>query len=142
MGRKENKKARKPTANEERLQKPSEARDYNQASPVFCLHHLQDEFDVRAIGDKDGQAQLALTMHKCAQMQWSQIHQSNRHASGTEWIPAEQIRAPIPPKFADEDKFMALRYNGRLPMVGIRINDVFHVLWVERRYGDVYAHGG
>lgn len=100
-----------------------------------------DRFDVKALANKDGQAQLALTLHKCAQMQWKEIHQSGRKASGTEWIPADQIKAPIPEKFADQDKFMAFRYDGNLPMVGVRINDVFHVLWVERQYGDVYDHG-
>jgi hypothetical protein len=104
------------------------------------LHHLHREYDVKALADKDAQAQLALTMHKCAQMQWKQIHQTGRQASGTEWIPADQIKAPIPSKFADQDRFMAFRYNGKLPMVGVRINDVFHLLWVERQYGDVYDH--
>ncbi|MEB4208742.1 hypothetical protein [Mycobacterium sp. 94-17] len=116
-------------------------RDYQESTPVFCLHHLHNGYDVKALEDKDAQAQLALAMHKCAQLQWKQIHQTGRKASGTEMIPADQIKAPIPPKFADQDKFMAFRYNGKLPMVGVRINDVFHVLWVERQFGDVYDHG-
>jgi hypothetical protein len=140
--RNDRKRASKPAANDEKLRTSlSGAHDYNQSTPVFCLHHLHRDYDVKAIGDKEGQAQLALTMHKCAQMQWKQIHQAGRHASGTEQIPADQIRAPIPPKFSDQEKFMAFRYNGKLPIVGVRINDVFHVLWVERQYGDVYDHG-
>lgn len=74
-------------------------------------------------------------------MQWKQIHQSGRHEAGTEWIAADSIKAPIPTNFSDQDKFMAFRYNGLLPMVGVRINDVFHVIWVERQFGDVYDHG-
>jgi hypothetical protein len=74
-------------------------------------------------------------------MRWIDIHQSGRHAAGTESIQAEQIKAPIPTKFADQEKFMAFRYFGKLPMVGVRIRDVFHVLWIERQFGDVYDHG-
>lgn len=35
---------------------------------------------------------------------------------------------------------MAFRYHGKRPMLGVRINEVFHVLWIERQFGDVYAH--
>lgn len=109
---------------------------------MFCLHHLHGDHDVQALADKDKQAKLALAIHKYAQLRWGDIHQSGRHASGTEWIPADQIRAPIPTRFADQPRFMAFRYCGNLPMVGVRINDVFHVLWVEGQYGNVYDHGG
>jgi hypothetical protein len=108
---------------------------------VFCLHHLHADYDVRALDDKDKQAQLALTIHQCAQMRWIDIHQAGRHGAGTESIPADQIRAPIPPKFADQEKFTAFRYHGKLPMVGVRINDVFHLLWIERQFGEVYDQG-
>ena len=139
--RNDRQKASKPSLTAKGLQPLSPPRDYQQSTPVFCLHHLQSDFDVKALQDKDSQAQLAITMHRCAQMRWIDIHQAARHGAGTESIPADQIRAPIPPKFAGQEKFTAFRYRGKLPMVGVRINDVFHVLWVERQYGDVYDHG-
>lgn len=141
MGRKESKGSRKPARNDEKLQTPSQARDYNQATPVFCLHHLHPDYDVKSLDDKEKQAQLALTINRCAQRRWIDIHQAGRHGAGTESIPADQILAPVPPKFADQEKFTAFRYHGKLPMVGVRINDVFHLLWVERHFGEVYDHG-
>lgn len=51
-----------------------------------------------------------------------------------------QIKAPIPPKFQDADKFVAFRYQGKLPMAGIRINDVYHVLWIEPEFNQLYDH--
>ncbi len=98
-------------------------------------------YDVQSLGDKDKQAQLALTLHRCAQMRWSEIHQAGRHGAGTEWIPKGQILAPVPQRFQDQDRFMAFRYYGKLPMLGVRVNEVFHVLWVEGDFGDVYDHG-
>jgi len=35
---------------------------------------------------------------------------------------------------------MAFRYMGKLPMLGVRVREVFHLLWVERQFGDVYDH--
>jgi hypothetical protein len=140
--RNDRQRAGRPNSSSESLQPPSAPRDYNQASPVFCLHHLVSGYDVQALNDKDSQAQLALTLHKCAQMRWQDIGQASRKGAGTELIPKGQIRAPIPPKFSDQERFMAFRYKGKLPMLGVRINEVFHVLWVERQFGDVYDHGG
>lgn len=40
-----------------------------------------------------------------------------------------------------EDRFLVMRYSGRFPMVGIRVQDVFHVLRIEAAFGDVYNHG-
>ncbi|QVI29472.1 hypothetical protein MN2019_09375 [Mycolicibacterium neoaurum] len=97
---------------------------------------------MQSLGNKDGQAQFALTLHKCAQLRWQDFGQAGRKGAGTELIPKGQIRAPIPSKFSHQDRFMAFRYKGQLPMLGVRINEVFHVLWVERQFGDVYDHGG
>ncbi|RIR68153.1 hypothetical protein D2E62_03600 [Mycobacteroides abscessus] len=132
---------KKPPASTDQFAQPTSLRDYNQSTPLFCLNHLHTDYDVKALEDKDKQAQLALAMHKCARRRWIDIHQAGRHGGGTESIPADQIKAPIPPKFADQEKFTAFRYHGLLPMVGVRINDVFHVLWIERQFGDVYDHG-
>lgn len=134
-------KGKRPAASADKFAQPTPVRDSNQATPLFCLNHLHPDYDVKALEDKEKQAQLALTMHKCAQMRWIDIHQARRHGAGTESIPADQILAPIPPKFADQDKFTAFRYRGLLPMVGVRINEVFHVLWIERQFGEVYDHG-
>ena len=36
---------------------------------------------------------------------------------------------------------MVLRYKGKLPMAGIRVQDVLHILWIEPHFGDLYDHG-
>lgn len=37
---------------------------------------------------------------------------------------------------------MVFRYSDRLPMAGVRVGDTFHVVWIERQYGELYDHGG
>jgi hypothetical protein len=44
-------------------------------------------------------------------------------------------------KYGDAKEFLVMRYDGLRPMVGIRSNDVFHVLWIENEFGDLYDHG-
>jgi hypothetical protein len=135
------KKGSKPNLpSDDRFNPPEPRVDFGKRTPVFCLHHLQDGHDVASLRDKAAQAQFALTLHKCAKLTWQDIGQAGRHGNGTEWIPAGQVRAPIPEKFSDQTKFMAFRYNGKKPMLGVRINEVFHVLWIEREFGDVYPH--
>ncbi len=73
-------------------------------------------------------------------MTWADIKTAGRHKKGTELMPANKIKPSIPERFQDADKFLVFRYSGMLPMLGVRINDVFHVLWIESSYGQVYDH--
>jgi len=47
----------------------------------------------------------------------------------------------MPRAFSDETKVMAFRYKDKLPMVGVRVDDVYHILAVERQYNELYNHG-
>jgi len=44
-------------------------------------------------------------------------------------------------QFQDQDKFMVFRYYGKLPMAGVWVADVYHVLWIEPEFGKLYDHG-
>ena len=51
-----------------------------------------------------------------------------------------QIRPSVPQRFQDQPKTMVFRYDGNLPMAGFRVDDVFHVLWIEPAFGKLYDH--
>lgn len=131
---------RKPSRDAKKLANVTAESNHEEATPRFCLRHLVDGFNVDAL-DKDGRAALAVAMAKRAQLTWRQIKQADRHGLGTEFIPAHQIKAPIPTHFSDSDRFMVFRYRGKLPMVGVRTGDTFHILWVEANFDDLYPHG-
>jgi hypothetical protein len=131
---------RRPKASDKKLPEPAPPLDHNDETPKFCLHHLCDEFDVPALTTA-GQAAFAKTLHKLAQLSWKDIHRAPRHGQGTELIPRAQVKARIPTRFEDTDKFMAFRYDGKLPMLGVRIRDVYHVLWIEPEFNQLYDHG-
>ncbi len=114
--------------------------NFEDEHPKFCFRYLQSDFDVKSL-PPERQIDLILQLQNLAQLPWKQIKLSNRHAFGTEWIPAAQIKGSPPASFADEARFMMFRYSGKLPMGGLRVRDVFHVFWVEKEFGDLYSHG-
>lgn len=134
------KRGKRPAAPAEAFPQPPPPPDYNRQTPKFCLHFLRDGFDVHAL-DAGKQAAFAKTLQKLASSQWKDLILAPRHGQGSEFIPRRQIKAPIPPQFDDEDRFIVFRYDGNLPMAGVRVRDVFHVLWIEPRFGWLYDHG-
>ena len=138
MGRRDQ--AKKPKAAQGRLRDLPEPLNHDNETPKFCLHYLRRDFDVQAL-DPDGQAAFARTLQKLANSRWKELITAPRHGQGTEFIPSRQIRAPVPTKFQDAERFLVFRYHGLLPMAGVRVRDVYHVLWIEPEFGRLYDHG-
>jgi hypothetical protein len=139
MSNKAKNRGQRPQPAKGTLPEPDAPPDYDNMSPKFCLNFLRDGFDVLAL-DAVGQAAFAKTLQKLACMKWKELITAPRHGIGTELILADQIKAPIPPQFEGQEKFMVFRYNGLLPMAGVRVRDVFHVLWIEPEFGRLYDH--
>jgi hypothetical protein len=118
---------------------PDKPPDYNNETPKFCLRFLRGGFDVHAL-DTAGQAAFAKTLQKLASSYWKDLITAPRHGQGSEFLPRDQIKAPIPTQFLDEERFLVFRYHGLLPTAGVRIRDVFHILWVEPAFGQLYKH--
>ena len=131
---------RPPKAAKGSFAEPPSPPDYNSHTPKFCLHFLRAPFDVGAL-DAPKRAAFAQTLQKLASSPWNDLLMAPRHGQGTELIPRDAIRAPVPARFQDESKFMVFRYHGKLPMAGVRVQDVYHVLWIEPEFGNLYDHG-
>lgn len=111
----------------------------NSTTPKFCLAHLVPGFNLDPL-DKSAQAAFAMALQKRSSLTWREIMVIPRHGLGYEMLPAGQIKCAPPHRFEGTEKFMVFRYHGKLPMVGARIRDTFHVLWIERQYGELYDH--
>lgn len=122
------------------LAQPRALPSYQDATPRFCLHHLCPEFNVSRL-QNDQKAAFADALQRRASMTWNQLTLAPRHGLGLETLPSTSIRAPIPPNFADREKFIVFRYSGNLPMGGIRAEDTFHILWIEGTINSLYDHG-
>jgi hypothetical protein len=108
-------------------------------TPIFCLAHIVSGYCISNL-DTEKRAAFALTLQQRCKMTWGEIKAANRLKAGTELMPVNQIKPSIPERFQDTDKFLVFRYHGLHPMLGVRINEVFHVLWIENIFGDVYDH--
>jgi hypothetical protein len=133
-------KGKRPKTPKGSFAEPPPPADYNSRTPKFCLHFLRGPFDVGAL-DAEKRAAFAQTLQRLASSRWQDLITAPRHGQGSELIPRGAIRAPVPPQFEGEDRFMVFRYSGMHPMAGIRIQDVYHVLWIEPEMGDLYDHG-
>lgn len=119
--------------------RPDGTADHSAGHPKFCLRFLQRGFDVECL-TKDLRAAFAMTLQQRSALTWTELHQAGRHGQGYEQIPSHTLRAPMPTAFADRDRFHVFRYAGKLPMVGVRAGDVFHIVWIAAGFGDLYDH--
>ncbi len=138
---KDKSKDRPSRTRENQLPAPSAPRNFDEATPKFCLAHLAPSFGIVDLPEDRQRSEFAKSIERLSKMTWRQIRLAYKHGNGSEPLPKNQILRNIPERFADQEKFVVLRYDGNLPMVGVRIEDTFHVIWVEAAFGDVYDHG-
>ncbi|WP_123928395.1 hypothetical protein [Gordonia oryzae] len=140
MGAKSGKRGKRPAAPADGVGVPTEPRNHNAESPKFCLKHLVNDFDVKAL-DQERVKAFAETLQRLCALTWNDLGQAPRKGLGYEQIPKHSIKPSIPQAFEDSDKFMVFRYCGQLPMAGVRVRDVFHVVWIEPEFNKLYDHG-
>jgi hypothetical protein len=109
--------------------------------PVFSFEKMVDGsgYSVNCC-DANHQAALAKRLFLLSRHTWREIVQAPRHGIGTEKISKDAISVAIPASVTDDVTFLALRYNGKHPMIGYRDGRTFHVLFVDRDFS-VYPHG-
>lgn len=111
----------------------------NQIKPAFSLEHIQRNFCLTDC-ETDEKAAFADALLKRSRMTWQEIIQAPKHGLGVEKIKRQCIRAPVPEIIPEDvDHFLALRFNGKAPMVGYRNQTIFYVLWIDRAFS-LYEH--
>jgi hypothetical protein len=91
---------------------------------------------------QEQQASFAVALQDRAKMTWRELTLQGKHGRGLEHLPRHKIKKHIPRHFSDHDKFTVFRYtDDNRPMIGVRTQDTFHVLWIEKDFGEVYDHG-
>lgn len=114
--------------------------NFDLATPRFCLRYLQPGFTVTDL-NAEQQASFACALARRGAMTWRELLQAPRHGLGYEMLPVSSLKPTVPEPFSDSPKVMVFRYHGKLPMAGVRVADTLHLLWLERRFGDLYDHG-
>ncbi len=112
---------------------------HDDSHPIFCLRYLQSGFDLEEC-TKDQQAAFAKALRKRSQMSWYEIKNAPKHGLGLEKISRNSIKAPIPKHITEDvEYFIALRFFTKAPMVGYRIRNVFHIVWLDPKF-TLYKH--
>lgn len=118
-----------------------DSRDTNEFRPKFCLQHLLPKYDVLGLKDKKLKAALIDQMQSLTQLSWKQIQLAPRHGLGQELIPVSSLKIQLPEQFIETERVVVLRYSGKLPMIGVRVEEVFHIIAIGRDFNDLYDHG-
>ena len=117
-----------------------DSQDYNEKPPIFSLERLQaGDYCLQSL-DQSGKAAFAESIFRRRTLKWKEIISAPRHGLGCEKIAKTSIKTALPNFITDDvDHFLALRFHGQKPMVGIRIKDIFYVLWFDHNFS-VYPH--
>lgn len=110
-------------------------------SPLFCFKHLQDK-SLKGCGNSKLLTDFLFRLSKLGQLGWKEIKMSDRHSFGMEKIPIQQI-IPSLPSFVTPDvsHLHVFRATGdNHVFVGLQRQQVFHVLFIETEFGDIYEH--
>ena len=133
-------KAGPPKSSGQKVENATSVINYNKSTIRFCLNHLQSGFSLDEL-PQNQRADLAMALYRRRSFTWDGLLKEDRHGLGMEHIPGGQLKTSIPRVFEGQEKFMVFRYSKLLPMVGVRTNDTFHIVWIERHFGELYDHG-
>lgn len=131
-------KGRKPPSRTEAPNPADGGRAPETGYPLLCLRHLQSGWGFEDATSDQCQAFL-VKWAKRASLTWTELTQHAKHGLGSEKLPKSKIKPSIP-EHLETDNYLVFRHEGNLPFMGFRSGDVFHVLWVESRYNDLYQH--
>lgn len=108
--------------------------------PLFCFKYLQSRSFVDC---KDGSffSDFLKRLKDLSDLGWKQISVSHRHAYGMEKLTQEIIKPQLPGIITPDVPLFAFRAVGNnLPFVGFREGNIFHILFIETSFGDIYDH--
>ncbi|WP_317232024.1 hypothetical protein [Clavibacter capsici] len=90
---------------------------------------------------KEAKAAFAESLQSLSSLTWRDIRRAPRHGLGFEKLPVRQLNMSMPDAFAESSEVYVFRYSGRLPMAGVRAGATFHIVAIEREFGELYNHG-
>jgi hypothetical protein len=109
--------------------------------PIFCFKYLSD-ISIKDCKNYDFFIEFLLRLKKLSELGWKEIRLSQRHSFGMEKIPVDKLHPRLPSCVTpDVTHLHVFRATGnKLPFVGIEIQQVFRILFIETNFGDIYDH--
>lgn len=106
--------------------------------PVFCLHYLEPKYCLTKCSQPE-RASFADTIRILSQFPWTEI--IAKKISGFEKIiNKKSIKGKLPSIINEDESIIGFHFHGRQPMLGIRRDCIFHIMWFDPRF-ELYDHG-
>lgn len=108
--------------------------------PLFCFRHLQHT-SFTECRDISFFPNFMKRLKNLSELGWNEIQTTQRHGFGMEKIPQEIIKPQLPTIITPEVRLFAFRAAvNNLPFVGFREGKIFHIIFIETTFGDIYDH--
>lgn len=108
--------------------------------PLFSFKYLQ-EHSIKKCKDGKFFFDFLMRLKGLSELGWKEIGVAGRHQYGMEKLPREEIKPSIPAFVTKEVPLFVFRAKGNnLPFVGVRQGKIFHVIFIETEFGDIYDH--
>ena len=110
--------------------------------PLFSFKHLQTSVSYKNSNDSKFFVDFLERLHKLSVLGWEEIRKFQRHSFGMEKIPIDKIKPQCPsfitPDIKELHVFRATGSNN--VFIGLQQGNIFHVIFIEADFGDVYNH--
>lgn len=123
------------------IQKPNEHNDRQKV--VFGFSEIRDVSYVTARNDSHFFVDYIHHLKSFCNMTWNEMRTTQRHGFGSETIGVNKLTQKALQRIPSGlRKLIVLRATGNNHVfLGYRDGNVFQVLFIEYRFGDIYAHG-
>jgi hypothetical protein len=113
----------------------------NENYPIFCFKYLSDK-SIKKCQDYQFYFDFLMRLKELSEKGWNEIRKAPKHSIGLEPLPRCKIKPDLPPCITpDVNKLHVFRANGNnLPFVGIQIQNILRILFIETKFGDIYDH--
>ncbi len=108
--------------------------------PLFSYKHLQN---VSFGKQKDASFfhEFIHRLHQYSNLGWQEMQTSGRHSFGFEYLPQNVMKPQLPSVVTPEVNLMVLRSaNDNRALVGFREWNIFHIIFIEANFNDIYNH--
>lgn len=109
--------------------------------PLFCFKYLNED-SISRCRDHKFFINFLIRLKNLSNLGWNEIRKAQRHGYGMEQIPIKQIKPQLPACVTPDVKTLhVFRATGdNKPFIGIQIDRIFRIFFIETKFGDVYDH--
>ena len=112
--------------------------------PLFSFRYFRPN-SIKNCDDADFFMGFLTRLKELSEKGWSEIRRSGRHDYGLEPLPKSKIKPDLKCVSAiitdDVEKLHVFRVDkDKHPFVGLQVGRIFHIIFVEAQFGDIYDH--